>query len=393
MVREEIRRAWRELRGDAMSPWRGALAVALGLFIGSQPIFGCHTPLVLIFCLRFRLDAAVAWVASNISNPFFAPVLLTVEVQLGAMILTGGPIRFDVHQASFADYAGYAFAGAPAVGLGLAVIGGTATYGLLIAKRALFPNAKPPAPYRLPDHAPPWVAAVERVATRYAPTPPNEVSTPAERTRFHYVRVKLVGDPVARLIADVMGDEPGALGEVTDIGTGRGQMPILFVELGRATRAYGVDWDEEKIAEAEKARGAHGADLPELSCSFAQGDARTADFPEADTVMLIDLLHYFTIEEQDEILRRAIDAVRPGGRLLIREADADRGWRSKMTLLEERIFTGISFNRGERVRFRKATELTDIASQAGLSCRVIPAWGKTPFSNVLIVAERPVHDV
>jgi len=328
-----------------MSPWRGALAVALGLFIGSQPIFGCHTPLVLILCLRFRLDAAIAWVGSNISNPFFAPFLLTVEVQLGAMILTGGPIRFDVDQASFADYAGYAFAGAPAVGLGLAVIGGLATYGTLVAKRALFPNAKPPQPYRLPDHAPPWVAAVERVATRYAPTPPGQVSTPAERTRFHYVRVKLVGDPVAKLVAEVMGDEPGVLGEVTDIGTGRGQMPILFVELGRATKAYGVDWDEEKIAEADKARAAHGSELPELECAFANGDARTADFPEADTVMLIDLLHYFTVEEQDEILRRAIAAVRPGGRLLIREADADRGWRSK------------------------------------------------PFSNVLIVAERRAGDV
>ena len=170
-------------------------------------------------------------------------------------------------------------------------------------------------------------------------------------------------------------------------------MAIVFVELGRATRAYGVDWDEEKIVEAEKARGEHDDALPSLACSFSHGDARTADFPEADTVMLIDLLHYFKVEEQDQILRRAIEAVRPGGRLLIREADADRGWRSKMTLLEERIFTGISFNRGERVRFRKAAELTDIASQAGLSCRVIPAWGKTPFSNVLIIAERPATDV
>ena len=85
LLREELKRAWRELRGADLSPARAAAAVALGLFIGSQPIFGLHTPLVLIICLLLQLDALLAWVASNISNPFFAPFLMTGEV------LVGGP--------------------------------------------------------------------------------------------------------------------------------------------------------------------------------------------------------------------------------------------------------------------------------------------------------------
>jgi uncharacterized protein (DUF2062 family)/SAM-dependent methyltransferase len=390
LFREEVRRVWREMRGDAMSPARGAAAVALGLFIGSQPIFGCHTPLVLGLCLWFRLDAAIAWVASNVSNPFFAPALLTAEVQVGAWLRTGAPIRIDqaITQAgAFSSFAGYMFLGAPVVGLALAAAGAAATYAGVLGKRALVPgDGRRVEPYRLPDDAPPWVRAVERVATRYVPLG-FEGSTPAQRTRFHYVRTKLLGDPVARLIADVAGDAEGALGEVLDIGTGAGQLPILLLELGRATRARGVDWDAAKIADGARAAGAHDG-IPALDAVFTRGDARTAVEGDADTVLLIDLLHYFTIEEQDAILRRAAGAVRQGGRLVVREADAERGWRTAATLLEERIFTSLRFNRGERVRFRAASELVALLEGLGFSCRLEPAWGKTPFANVLIVAAK-----
>jgi SAM-dependent methyltransferase len=220
---------------------------------------------------------------------------------------------------------------------------------------------------------------VERVAGRYAPA---DGATAAERSRFHYVRIKLLGDPVARLCADVAGDAPGVLGEVLDIGTGRGQLPILLVELGRATSARGVDWDEDKVEAGRRA----AAGLP---IELSHGDARTAAYGDADTVLVIDLLHYFTLEEQDGILRRAAGAVRPGGRILVREADTERGLRSALTLLEERLFTGIGYNRGERVRFRPAREIVAVLGEAGLSCEVRPAWGKTPFSNVLVVGRRP----
>jgi uncharacterized protein (DUF2062 family)/2-polyprenyl-3-methyl-5-hydroxy-6-metoxy-1,4-benzoquinol methylase len=396
LFREEVRRAWRELRGGELSPARGAAAVALGLFIGSQPIFGLHTPLVLLFCVWFRLDGAIAWVASNVSNPFFAPFLLTAEWQLGSFLATGRLPRPEAAAAAgFSGIAGHTFLGAPVMGLGLAVLGAAATWGGIRFKRAFWPakSSSKPERYRLPAHAPPWIHAVEALASRYSR---DYEKSPADRTNFHYVRVKMVTDPVARMIADIAGDAPGALGEIVDIGTGRGQLPILLLELGRASRAHGVDWDEAKIREARRAVEAHpgldGEDKPALAASFEQGDARTAEWPDADTVLLIDVLHYFTIEEQDGILRRAASAVRPGGRIVLREADTERGLRSTMTLLEERVFTFLRFNRGDRVRFRSAREITRVLEAEGLRCRTQPAWGKTPFSNVLVVGERPLGE-
>jgi SAM-dependent methyltransferase/uncharacterized protein (DUF2062 family) len=412
LFKEEVRRAWRDLRGAEMSPGRGAAAVAIGLFIGCLPVFGLHMPLVLFICLWFRLDAAICYVAANISNPFFAPALLTAEVQVGGLLRTGELICVDLEaakpggvgpMASFLTcmdleitrlgtwgfvktFAGDLFLGAPFVGLALAIVGGALTFAGIKLKRVFSPGVRRP-PYRLPENAPPWVKAVERVASRYAPQA-EETATPAQKTRFHYVRFKLLGDPIARLIADIEGTGQGALGEVLDIGTGAGQLPLLLLDLGRATRVRGIDWDEAKIEDAKRA-AAGGSEARDAE--FERGDARRADLRPADTVMLIDLLHYFRIEEQNDILRRAAAAVRPGGRLLVREADTEQGWRSAVTRIEEAIFTTLRFNRGERVKFRPASEIVGILRELGFSCRVVPAWGKTPFSNVLVVASRPAE--
>jgi SAM-dependent methyltransferase len=390
MFREELTRVLKDLRGGALTPRRAAISVALGLFIGSQPIFGCHTPLVIAICLWFQLDAALAWIASNVSNPFFAPFLMTGEVQVGAYLRRGSFLHLDqeVMRDGFqviSKFAGYLFLGSPFVGLALAGVGAGLTLGGVAAKRAIWPSDGKREPYRLPDNAPPWVKAVERTAGRYVPP---EDSTPQQRTRFHYVRIKMLSGPIALMLAEYARSVEGGLGELCDVGTGAGQLPILLHELGLAGRVHGVDWDEAKIADAQAAAKGRGDAPPPLDAHFFQGDAREAELPASDSVLLIDLLHYFRPEEQEKIVRNAASAVRTGGRVLIREADTEQGWRSFMTLAEERFFTLVRFNRGERVRFLPARARVKILEEMGFSCEIRPAWGKTPFSNVLILGTR-----
>ena len=224
--REELRRAWREMRGSDSTAARAGFAVAMGVFIGSQPIFGCHTPLVIGLCMVLQLDALLAFVASNISNPFFAPFLLTAEVQVGGYLHTGKVLNFSPEMAADTGLSGfvvYAFSGAPLVGLVLATTGFAVVFVGVSLKRRFWP-ATERQPYRLPAHAPAWWHAVESVAQRYAPR--SGTPTPVEQTRFHYVRTKMLGDPVGKMIADLFGDKAEVLGDVLDIGTGRGQMAV-----------------------------------------------------------------------------------------------------------------------------------------------------------------------
>ena len=221
-----------------------------------------------------------------------------------------------------------------------------------------------------PSTARDYEGAVTRTATRYA----RRTSGPT----LHYVRSKLRTDPSARAIA-----ERAPLGDLLDLGCGRGQLAVLLLEAAAADRVVGVDWDAEKVAAAERASVG-------LEARFLVGDVRTAEVAAADTVLLVDVLHYLAPAEQDALLARAAGLVRPGGRLVVRDASTRHGWRSTLTLLAERIGTAAGVNRGERVVFRDVErDLVDVVEREGLRCEVEPCWGSTPFSNVLLVARRP----
>ncbi|MEZ4299605.1 MAG: DUF2062 domain-containing protein [Polyangiaceae bacterium] len=321
LFREELKRMWKDLRGGAMTPRRAAISVALGLFIGSQPIFGCHTPLVIAICLWFQLDAALAWMASHVSNPFFAPFLMTGEVQTGAYLRNGEFLQIDqeVMKDGFkaiSVFAEYLFLGSPLVGVGLALVGGCLTFGLVAAKRSIWPSDGKREPYRLPDNAPPWIQATERTAGRYVPP---EDSTPQQRTRFHYVRIKLLMDPIAQMVAEYGRSIEGGLG--SHIGTGAGPAPDLGRTELRWASAGRCRWTgtTPRSRTPSPPRRAERA-IPPRSLRFSSRATREAELPPADTVLLIDLLHYFKPEEQEKILRNAARSDRRV-RILIREAD------------------------------------------------------------------------
>ena len=199
------------------------------------------------------------------------------------------------------------------------------------------------------------------------------------RSTYHYVVSKLRRDPATRAVAEL-----GPLGDVIDLGCGRGHLALYLLERGVARSVRAFDWDEEKIALAQRAGEG-------LEASFSTLDVRKADAAPADTVLLIDVLHYLPVEAQNALLVRAADLVKPGGRLVIRDATAGAGWRSAFTLFVEWISMRIRFNLGERIVLRNVErEIVPVLEEKGLRCAVTPCWRGTPFANVLLVAQRDI---
>jgi 2-polyprenyl-3-methyl-5-hydroxy-6-metoxy-1,4-benzoquinol methylase len=214
---------------------------------------------------------------------------------------------------------------------------------------------------------------IARTAARFA-------RATERRSSYYYVVSKLRRDPFVRAIAEL-----GPLGDVLDIGCGRGQLDVFLLESGAARSIRGCDWDADKIALAKRA--ADG-----LNASFEVADVGAADLKTADTVLLVDVLHYLDLAAQDELLRAAARMVRPGGRLIVREATTREGWRSVVTALVERISRLVRLNLGARIAMRDVRrDVVEMLENESLSCTVEPCWAGTPFSNVIVVATRPAQ--
>ncbi len=367
-ARRRLTRIWRRLRGERQSPARVALAVGSGLFIGCLPVYGLHFFLCLLWCLPLGLDFVATYVAANISNPFVAPFLVTLEVEVGSLVITGHHAAFTLARAKQTGIFGFAWqagVGSVFVGSGLAVLGASVAYFVARRQRGDRSYAAMVASERSEGEL--FEAAMLRTVERYRQAPIAD--------RF-YVAGKLRSDPVTRMLAAL----PGDFGRVLDAGAGRGQFGLFLRELGRTRELVGFDSDARKIGLFRAAAGGTaGVEICDL-----------LELPEgvADTALLIDVLHYLPRAEQDELLRRTAAHV-PHGRILIRELDAVAGGRSLVTRAFEWLAKAIGFNRGRAARhYRPASELVAQLSELGFSCDVLGASAGTPFGNVLIVATR-----
>ena len=193
----------------------------------------------------------------------------------------------------------------------------------------------------------------------------------------HYVRWKLVCDPVHRTVFEMAARRP--LGTVTDIGCGRGQMGMALLERRLADRVVCLDIDAARLAEGRMAAGT-------LPISFHPADARTCPIPRCDTVLLIDVLYQLGPAEQSALLRRAGAATRR--QMLIRTMDPDRGWRSRANRWSETVAERLHLKQPGTVDPRPIPWLVGILGELGFVTDVVPCWQGTPFANVLLAATR-----
>jgi len=351
-----------------MSLLRAAGSVFVGLFVGMQPWFGLHLPLCLALSLLLRLDAIVCYAAANISNPLFAPLLVAAEIEVGralaerlAWILPTVPFLPD----RLARFPSEMMLGALVLGLLVASTGAVLTGGAVLLHEAWSGWRKQPRQLR---------AAIARVRRYYAHT---------ERSQAWYVAFKLWTDPVYRVLSKSLERRH----HVTDLGCGRGQMGLLLLELELVDQLLGLDWDAEKIATARQAAAARAVGTAQVA-EFSVVDLTQVRLLPTDQVLLLDVLHYLTLPAQDQLLREVARVLRPGGKLVIRDVDGERGRRGRFARFCERVGTKVGFNRGEAPGFRSMHGLSEELGRLGfveLESHVTRSYG---LDNQLLIATR-----
>lgn len=191
---------------------------------------------------------------------------------------------------------------------------------------------------------------------------------------------------------------------VIDLGCGQGLLAAVLIAARRQFAAG--DWPEGWPAPPAQLQ-LHGIELQDEVAEWGRkalgpevrietGNVSEAVLPEADVIVLLDVLQYLDRDAQRHLLERAARALRDGGRLLLRVADAAAGLPFHLTRWADRLGSWLPFRshrRAPRLTCRTAAEWIALLESLGLQVGVEPIDGPSPFANVLLSARRGGSDV
>ena len=139
-----------------------------------------------------------------------------------------------------------------------------------------------------------------------------------------------------------------------------------------------MEWDAEKAGVARTLL--HG------QAEVVTADARVTELGRPDAIVLMDVLHYLPIDEQRTWLDRCVDALEPGGVLLLRELDPEASGTSARI---ERRAVKSGWNKGGGVYPWPLSQMHQHLESRALAVTRSSA-GKGLFrANGLLVAHKP----
>ncbi len=189
-----------------------------------------------------------------------------------------------------------------------------------------------------------------------------------------YVRAKLATDPIYDAVFECL---RGSRLPVLDIGCGVGILELYLRERGFTASVTGIDHDQRKIEIARRVTG--GVE----GVAFSVADAR-ASIEFRGNIVLLDVLHYFTNEDQQAILRNVSAA---GSMVLIRDGIRDGSLRYRMTYAQETVARIGGWLKAERLNFPTRNSIAQ-SFNGGFEREVLPMFGRSPFNNYLFVFRR-----
>jgi 1-acyl-sn-glycerol-3-phosphate acyltransferase len=170
-------------------------------------------------------------------------------------------------------------------------------------------------------------------------------------------------------------------GYILDLGCGYGMATHWLATFTDERTFLGVDYDEDKIRVARRTAPDH----PRIR--FETADILEYEYPPCDVILLLDVLHYWQPAKQQRILTKARQALRPGGRLVLRDGVRAGTEAHRKVHRWELFATWIGHNRTkEGLHFQTFAEIEVMLRTAGFSSWVVKAEAKQD-SNVMLVAQ------
>lgn len=158
--------------------------------------------------------------------------------------------------------------------------------------------------------------------------PALEVFRPLPLFERLFVRARLFSAPLAEVARLAKGQR------VLDVGCGHGLLCSMMASGFPDRFVVGIDTDPQKIDWARRSVGR----LPNTRFDVMTIERLASLEPASfDTVTVCDVLYLLPKHTWPEFLVTCRQLLRQGGQLLLKEAEDDGGWRTRKTLLQERL--------------------------------------------------------
>ena len=201
------------------------------------------------------------------------------------------------------------------------------------------------------------------------------------QSRFlrQYVARKLRSDPVYLAVYESVRSSRDPL---LDVGCGLGLLGFYLRERGFKNPIIGLDRDARKIGAGKQVAGAY----PEVDLRSQNLQDRLPEF--SGTVAMLDVLHYLSPVDQNNLLFRLAERIVSGGALLVRDCPCDGGIRYAATFLAEKFAQLTSWNVPTPLYFPSRESIFRNFSPNEFTHDVKPLWGATPFNNHFFTLRR-----
>jgi 2-polyprenyl-6-hydroxyphenyl methylase/3-demethylubiquinone-9 3-methyltransferase len=177
-------------------------------------------------------------------------------------------------------------------------------------------------------------------------------------------------------------------GAVADIGCGHGALTSLLALGDPRRNVTGIDPDARKIAWAERGPGK----LPNVRLEVGTVEDLAAKAAGTfDAAVVCDVLYLLPVERWGAFLATCARLLKPGGRLLLKEAEGDRSWKHFKCVAQEWVMVKLvgktKSSGGLQLEPREYTE--GLLRDAGLKLvETVDLSRGFTTPHVLFVAER-----
>ena len=347
---------------------RTAVAIGFGALLACLPIPGLPARLAAAIGRLLPLPASLLGLAARSTHLGLVPLLALAELQAGALLRTGSLHRLAGSTRPFTLEAVLLDLAAGVLALGLVAGLTTAVLSLALLR------------YRSGDTL--IDRLIKRAGSRY---------DRGTMTAWQFANAKLRLDPVYR--DTVRSPLLCSGGTLLDIGCSQGLMLALLVEARRAgqseaaaplpvfDRLIGIELRPGPAREAQQALGNEAVVL--------DGDVTQTALPETDVVLLFDVLHLLSADAQRRVLTAAFAALRPGGALLLREAQRGGGLRFAIVQAVNRLKAAIGGAPRQTFHFRVPQDWVRLCGEVGFELAGDRGRPHGSLGNVLFELRRP----